>query len=106
MITIRYKCDEAHELKISGHAGYAEKGKDIVCAGVSAITYALLGIIDADYISRRIADGNVYIRCENNSERIGTAFDMAIIGYEQIAHTHPDNVSVQILPQQAADSGE
>lgn len=29
------------EIKISGHAGYAEIGKDIVCAGVSVLVYTL-----------------------------------------------------------------
>ena len=28
-------------LDVEGHAGYAEEGKDIVCAGVSILTYAL-----------------------------------------------------------------
>lgn len=28
---------DEHTISIQGHAGYAEPGKDIVCAGVSAI---------------------------------------------------------------------
>ena len=47
MIEIRYKTDmikegRTFELTISGHANYAKKGKDIVCAGVSALTIALI----------------------------------------------------------------
>jgi len=33
-------------LEISGHAGYAEKGQDIVCAGVSALLYALAAVLE------------------------------------------------------------
>ena len=34
-----------HHLHISGHAGYAAPGEDIVCAGISAIGYALMGYL-------------------------------------------------------------
>lgn len=33
------------EVKIEGHAEYAEHGKDIVCAGVSAITFGTANAI-------------------------------------------------------------
>ncbi len=34
--------------KVQGHAGFAEHGQDIVCAGVSALTQgALMGLQDA-----------------------------------------------------------
>ena len=29
-------------ITVSGHAGYAEAGKDIVCAGVTALTQSLV----------------------------------------------------------------
>ena len=31
---------------ISGHAGYAEAGEDIICAAVSAVAYTALGYMD------------------------------------------------------------
>lgn len=34
-------------LKISGHAGYDEMGQDIVCAGVSALTYTLINALES-----------------------------------------------------------
>lgn len=35
---IRIQIDREHlSIQVTGHAGYAEKGKDIVCAGVSAL---------------------------------------------------------------------
>ncbi|MCI7181565.1 MAG: ribosomal-processing cysteine protease Prp [Schaedlerella sp.] len=33
-------------IKISGHAGYAPQGQDIVCAAVSAITQTLIKSIE------------------------------------------------------------
>ncbi|MEE1047773.1 MAG: ribosomal-processing cysteine protease Prp [Clostridia bacterium] len=33
-------------VEIKGHSGYAEMGKDIVCAGVSALFYAFSGYLE------------------------------------------------------------
>ncbi len=32
--------------RVSGHAGYAEPGADIICSAVSAVVYTVLGYID------------------------------------------------------------
>ncbi len=45
-IQVRKKKDEILSLQVSGHAGYAEKGEDIVCAGVSAILFGGLNALD------------------------------------------------------------
>lgn len=90
MIEVRYTSRRSlHELSVKGHAGYAEPGSDIVCAGVSAITYALLGFLDANEGEARdvvtdVREGSVTISCEGTT-RISAAFEMAMIGYEQIA---------------------
>ena len=34
-----------NEIKVSGHSDYAPKGKDIVCAGVSAVTIGTLNAV-------------------------------------------------------------
>ncbi|QGU00035.1 putative ribosomal protein [Candidatus Syntrophocurvum alkaliphilum] len=45
-VTITYNNDKINSFKVTGHAGYAEQGEDIYCAGVSAITQtALIGLI-------------------------------------------------------------
>ena len=33
---------DTYQLRCSGHAGYAEKGKDIVCSAVSALTQSFV----------------------------------------------------------------
>lgn len=97
MIDIQYeRSDEGHALSITGHAGYAAHGEDIVCAGVSAITYALVGYIDSygeDILTNYImADGHVEIACGNDTS-IDTAFAMACIGYSLIAREYTQFVS-------------
>jgi uncharacterized protein YsxB (DUF464 family) len=97
MIDIRYELrNGAHDLSIIGHAGYAAHGEDIVCAGVSSLVYALVGFIvsrDEEPTSDiSMGEGYAYITCSTSAD-IDTAFEMACIGFEQIANTHPANVS-------------
>lgn len=101
MIQVKYRTDgKAHSLVITGHAGYAEIGDDIVCAGVSAIVYTLLGWMEnndeeLEHKNVSIESGDVLIYCEGG-EKAATAFDMTAIGLEQIAQRYPDNVVIQI----------
>ena len=99
MIKVRYNDTDSIMLRISGHADYAEAGKDIVCAGVSAITYALLGYlekIDKTVVSD-IKDEEGYICIVSNSidKRVESAFDMALLGLRQIELAYPNHVSVK-----------
>ena len=106
MTTVEYtNRGSIHELSVNGHAGYAEPGSDIVCAGVSAITYALIGFLNANEGETRelvtdVRNGAVTISCEG-TERIRAAFEMAMIGYEQIAAMYQGYV----LVNKAADGG-
>lgn len=101
MTKVRYKItEERHELAISGHAGYANAGEDIVCAGVSAIGYALLGFLrnerEAKGLSTLVEGGNLLI-CASGGERVAAAFEMAYIGLAQISKTYPQYVDCHIF---------
>lgn len=101
MIQAQYYTDgERHRLALSGHAHYDERGKDIVCASVSAIVYALLGWLennpdDLENVSTDVKSGNVLIECIGG-EYAAVAFSMAAIGLEQVAYTYPDHVAIDI----------
>lgn len=44
-ITINYQGEQITSFEVKGHAGYADEGQDIYCAGISAITQtALVGL--------------------------------------------------------------
>lgn len=46
MIQVTVKKNQAiHNVTIEGHSGYAESGKDIICAAVSATTLTTVGAI-------------------------------------------------------------
>jgi len=99
MMRIRYREDGvAHSLVLIGHANYDNAGKDIVCAGASAIVYALLGWLennedDLEYINADVHDGNVQVACAGG-DRTAAAFEMTIIGLEQLAEAYPDHVQI------------
>lgn len=99
MIRVRYLREgDHHTLSIQGHAGYAEHGNDIVCAGVSAISYALLGWLNhagCDISAARVDSGDLEVSCKG-IKQAATAFDMAVIGLGQIAKKYPRHVEVYI----------
>ena len=62
MITIEIN---DYELKITGHAEFEEKGKDIVCAGISTLFYTLyevllsnMNMLEEDSLKAEMEDGN------------------------------------------------
>lgn len=101
MVRAKYTIDgDKHTLIVLGHANYAEYGKDIVCAGVSALVQALIGWIDnsdckVECISRDIANNEFVISCRGN-EAVEAAFTMAYIGLGQIADSYPDHLQINI----------
>ena len=100
MIRVNYLREgESHKLSVQGHAGYDDHGKDIVCAGVSAVSYALLGWLYqyCDGLTQAQTDsGELYIEVDKGDELTAGAFDMAMIGYLQISKKYPQNVDVYI----------
>ena len=99
MIRINY-CREGdrHRLAVDGHAGQAPRGHDIVCAGVSAISFALLGYLqqcDAEIAECAGGPGSLVMDCRGG-ELVAGAFDMALTGWLQIAKNYPQCVEVYI----------
>lgn len=95
MIEVRIRPER---IEISGHAGYAEPGKDIVCAGVTALTQTLIQSIENltdDKIEYRISPGKVEVEYRNLSEKSKTLVDSFFIGICLIAEEFPEYVKVR-----------
>lgn len=94
MIEVRIRPER---IEISGHAGYAEYGKDIVCAGVTSLTQTLIQSIENltdDEIEYRISPGKVEVEYRNLSEKSKTLVDSFFIGVSMIADEFPEYVRV------------
>ena len=87
------------ELKVDGHANYDEHGRDIVCAGVSAITQALTGFIEnhdecEGECQENACGGHMHIYALRSDAKVEAAFEMAFIGLLQIEMAHPEYLTV------------
>lgn len=82
---------------IDGHAGYAETGKDIVCAGVSALAQTLIKSIEdltSSTIQYDIDPGRVDIKFKNLSEEGKLLVDSFFLGICLIADEFPDYIKI------------
>ena len=89
---------EEHRLTMTGHADYCP-GNDIVCAGASAIAYALLGYLHnagehlGEMVEERVLPGDLRVDCLGD-EMVGECYKMALIGFLQLEAAYPDYVDV------------
>lgn len=87
-----------HGITVDGHAGYAESGKDIVCAAVSAITQTLVVSLDNftnDRITHVEHDGHIRIDYKDLSERGKLLVDSFFIGICGVANAYPEYLAIR-----------
>lgn len=92
MITITQTIDT---ITIDGHANYAPRGQDIVCAAISALWQTLLCSLDA--LTEDITERNetkLYMANRNLSEGAQLLTDSFFIGVEAVANAYPEYVKV------------
>ena len=83
-------------ITVSGHANYAEAGKDIVCAGVTALVQGLIRSMESltrDQIQYDITPGRADIYYGNLSEAGKLLVDSFFIGVCQIADEFSEHVN-------------
>lgn len=101
MIEVNIK-DNANETEvvITGHAMYAEKGNDIVCAAVSTIFYTMLNFFEdrktsevTKYVINK--DMSVY-KVANKSRYFAEIFPVFVFGFKVIENDYPGYVKCNI----------
>ena len=87
---------KTQRLWIRGHASYGPAGGDIVCAGVSAVAYALLGYLANCAPDSRVTEkpGELRVVCRAGEKAL-CGFEMARAGMELIAEKYPGYVMVE-----------
>ena len=83
---------------VDGHAGYAEPGKDIVCASVSVLAQNLIQSIEGltqDHIGYHVMPGHIDIDIKNLSEQGKLLVDSFFIGVSSIAETYGNYVQIK-----------
>jgi uncharacterized protein YsxB (DUF464 family) len=86
-----------NSITINGHANYAERGKDIVCAGVSTLVQTLIQSVEeltTDKIQYDMKPGEVHIKFWCLSDPSRALVDAFFIGVKLIAENYPNNVKL------------
>ena len=86
-------------LRVKGHAGYAEHGKDIVCASATILAYTLSHIVDwIDGVEPRtdMKSGDTTIECmcsdEEALKKAKEAYHFAEVGFALLQRQYPQYV--------------
>ena len=84
-------------ITVSGHAGFAETGKDIVCAGVTALIQTLIksaSDLTEDKIEYEISPGRADIYYGDLSEAGKLLVDSFFIGICMVSYEFPECVRI------------
>ena len=84
-------------IKITGHAGYADAGKDIVCASVSSIVYTSVnGIMNIDQDAIKFSDkkDTLEIKIINKSKVVNILINSMIDLLEDLENQYPENIKI------------
>lgn len=85
------------EVRVFGHADYAPSGKDIVCAGVAALSQTLAASLDnlvEDNPEYTLDSGVFILKTKDLSEKAKLLVDSYFIGVCSIADAYPDYVRI------------
>jgi uncharacterized protein YsxB (DUF464 family) len=85
-------------LRLEGHAGYADVGKDLVCASASILAYTLAYIVqqEDETADIRLDSGDTVIECVK-TPTIRTAFEHTLIGLGLLEQNYPQYVKLNAL---------
>lgn len=107
MINVTF-VDEGNKLslRLEGHAGYAETGKDIVCASASILAYTVAQFVleaerrdETEICEVRLESGEAIVSCEAKGDALKEMqkmYSFAKRGYQLLANSYPQYV--RLLP--------
>ena len=108
--------DKGYSLAVSGHAGYAPAGQDIVCAAVSVLAQTLANKVEAAARSGRlltscVQHGETFVvqalpKPGPNNLMVASWFDFVEEGLRALAEAYPDNVELVVTDGGADDMDE
>ena len=97
MIRVNYKKDNLiKEIKISGHANFADYGKDIVCAAVSTlVTTTINNILTLNNEAIEYKDSGEYILITNKDNEIADKLLNNMLNMlSELAEDYPNNIKI------------
>lgn len=117
MITAKFSTNKKSgsiTLKVTGHAGAAEQGKDIICSAASILTYTLAQAISFMHSEGKLQKkpnirftedkGDAVITAKPKDDWYGEAlhcFFIAQVGFHLLSHNYPQYVELNSFGEQA-----
>jgi len=100
MTELLYKIGEKNNFEyivIKNHANYAEKGQDIVCAAISAITNGTVNFLQKNYqkfcqISYLSVEISIYL--QNDNPECQLCLRLMLYQLENIANSYPNYLKI------------
>lgn len=92
--------DLINKVTISGHANYAKKGEDLVCASVSSLAIGTLNALDElsnNKLEIKINEGLVSIEILESEEIIQTILKVFEIQLKTIQESYKQYINISIL---------
>ncbi|MGN0362601.1 MAG: ribosomal-processing cysteine protease Prp [Bilifractor sp.] len=96
MIIVEYRdTDNRCAIHLTGHAGAAEIGKDLVCAASTGLAWALRESLEkfCDDFTSAMKPGNILISAAKNSDT-EARFSTIMEGYRWLAQNYPEYVRI------------
>ncbi len=99
MVTVRftYHGESIENVTISGHADYADKGEDLVCAAVSSIGVGSLNAIDSqcpESCDMQMREGYIKIDVINDSDNLQIILNTVRIQFKSIEYSNKQYIKV------------
>lgn len=101
---------KTYTFEMNGHSGYSERGTDIVCSAASMLLYTLVesaGRLPEEAYTKApefkindLDDVNASFTCTPSdvyASTVSVICQTILAGYELLADTYPDNVSIEIV---------
>ena len=85
-------------MKVSGHANYAEYGKDIVCSSVSSLitcTVNNISVVDSSSLTYEDDGKTIYLKIINNNDISDKLFNNLILMLKDLAKDYPKNIEIE-----------
>lgn len=92
----RQNCGSVRSIGMTGHAGYAEEGKDIVCAAASILLFTLIEHLERTGIpySSYAEKGSAGVAVTDPDRKANEVFDVIETGYILLAEKYPEHVEL------------
>ena len=96
-VNVSFIGKDVQSLTVSGHANYDEYGKDIVCAGVSAIVTGGINALESEMKNVEIINkaNELGVIVVNNNEKIQIILNTILVQLETIENSYEKYIKIR-----------